>query len=106
MVTGLCLCLLLTLFLAHVQGIDLSGVKSIKQNNKNCKYENCVSPGKKVKRNYTHYNEPNGFESEHTRRFLQEEEVDLDIPITDLTTDARVVLEMVVDPPGESCDVT
>jgi hypothetical protein len=50
---------------------------------------------------HSHTHSHNHSQAESTRRYLQEEEVDLDIAITELTTEARVLLEMTVDPPGE-----
>jgi hypothetical protein len=98
--TTLCLLLYVAVTLTTTHAIQMTGVKSTHQKHNTCKYANCQqSQPEKLKGNHSQFTEPNGFESDHTRRFLQEA-VDLDIPITDLTTEARVLLEMTVEPPG------
>jgi hypothetical protein len=85
-------------FFSSTHAIQMTGVKSILQKNNTCKYANCLHPEKSSEGNSSD-TEWAG-ESQHTRRYLQEAAVDLNIPITERTTDARVLLEMTVDPPG------
>lgn len=93
----LVLCALLTV--TPTLAIQMTGVKSKQQTHKTPKTV------KTLPSNFSDNLGSAEIESEHTRRFLAQGNDDLGTPFTELVTESsRIVLEMLVDPPGV-CEV-